>query len=266
MRARRFPVVLTAMAFGYAFLYGPIVSLVVYSFNESKLVSVWGGFSTKWYGELLRNDALLTAAGQSLLVAALSATVAVLLGTLAAVALVRFGRFLGRSLFQGMLTAPLVMPDVLLGLSMLLLFVSLERNLGWPDGRGLLTISIAHISFSIAYVVVVVQSRLRQADRSIEEAALDLGARPARVFFVITLPMIAPALLAGWLLAFTLSLDDLVIASFTSGPGSTTLPMVVFSSARLGVSPQINALATILIVAVALSILIAARVMTRRRV
>lgn len=266
MRARRFPVVLTAMAFGYAFLYGPIVSLVVYSFNESKLVSVWGGFSTKWYGELLRNDALLAAAGQSLLVAALSATVAVLLGTLAAVALVRFGRFLGRSLFQGMLTAPLVMPDVLLGLSMLLLFVSLERNLGWPDGRGLLTISIAHISFSIAYVVVVVQSRLRQADRSIEEAALDLGARPARVFFVITLPMIAPALLAGWLLAFTLSLDDLVIASFTSGPGSTTLPMVVFSSARLGVSPQINALATILIVAVALSILIAARVMTRRRV
>jgi putrescine transport system permease protein len=265
MTSRRFSLVFTLMAFGYAFLYGPILSLIVYSFNESKLVTVWGGFSTKWYGELLQNDALLEAAWQSLKVASLSATASVLLGTLAAIALVRFGRFLGRSLFQGMLTAPLVMPDVLIGLTMLLLFVSMERLVGWPDGRGLMTISIAHITLSIAYVVVVVQSRLRQTDRSIEEAALDLGARPAKVFFVITLPMIAPSLLAGWLLAFTLSLDDLVIASFTSGPGSTTLPMVVFSSARLGVNPQINALATIMLLLVAIGILIAGRSIRRGR-
>ncbi|MEQ9327472.1 MAG: ABC transporter permease subunit [Rhodospirillales bacterium] len=265
MNARRFNLVFTLMAFGYAFLYGPIVSLIVYSFNESKLVTVWGGFSTKWYVELFGNTALLTAAWQSLKVAALSATAAVILGTLAAVAMVRFGRFFGRSLFQGMLTAPLVMPDVLIGLTMLLMFVSMERLTGWPDGRGLMTISIAHITLSIAYVVVVVQSRLRQTDRSIEEAALDLGARPAKVFFLITLPMIAPSLLAGWLLAFTLSLDDLVIASFTSGPGSTTLPMVVFSSARLGVNPQINALATILILLVAVALIVASRAFRRDR-
>jgi putrescine transport system permease protein len=263
MSPRRFSLVFTLMVFGYAFLYGPIVSLIVYSFNESKLVTVWGGFSVKWYGELFGNDALLTAAWQSLKVASLSATASVILGTLAAVALVRFGRFIGRSLFQGMLTAPLVMPDVLIGLTMLLLFVSMERLIGWPDGRGLFTISIAHITLSIAYVVVVVQSRLRQTDRSIEEAALDLGARPAKVFFLVTLPMIAPSLLAGWLLAFTLSLDDLVIASFTSGPGSTTLPMVVFSSARLGVNPQINALATILILLVAIALIVAGRAFRR---
>ena len=265
LRLRSPGFVFTAMAFAYAFLYGPIVSLVVYSFNESKLVTVWGGFSTKWYGELLRNDALLTAAWQSLKIATLSATLAVVLGTLSAVALVRFGRFFGRSLFQGILTAPLVMPEVLLGLTMLLLFVAMEQYVGWPAGRGILTISIAHITFCVAYVVVVVQSRLRQVDRSIEEAALDLGAKPAKVFFVVTLPMIAPSLLAGWLLAFTLSLDDLVIASFTSGPGATTLPMVVFSSVRLGVNPQINALATILLLLVTVSIFVVNRVMNRHK-
>lgn len=242
--------VFSAMFFGYAFLYSPIVSLVIYSFNSSKLVTVWGGFSTKWYVELFHNDALIDAAWQSLKVASLSATFAVILGTLASVALVRFGNFFGRSLMQGVLTAPLVMPEVLLGLTMLMLFVSMDQLIGWPDARGLLTISIAHITFAVAYVVVIVQSRLKTVDRSLEEAALDLGARPAKVFFVITLPLIAPALLSGWLLAFTLSLDDLVIASFTSGPGSTTLPMVVFSSVRLGVNPQINALASILLLVV----------------
>ncbi|NQV99574.1 MAG: ABC transporter permease subunit [Rhodospirillales bacterium] len=252
--------VTSAMIFAYAFLYGPIISLVFYSFNESKLVTVWGGFSVKWYSELFKNEGLLNAALQSLKIAGLSATLAVIVGTLASVALTRFGAFSGRNLMQGILTAPLVMPEVLLGLSMLLLFVSMEQVINWPQTRGWLTISIAHVTFSIAYVVVVVQSRLKSVDRSLEEAALDLGARPWKVFFVITLPLIAPALLAGWLLAFTLSLDDLVIASFTSGPGATTLPMLVFSSVRLGVNPQINALATILILLVFAGIVVAGRV------
>ncbi|MEX0693357.1 MAG: ABC transporter permease subunit [Rhodospirillales bacterium] len=256
--------VLTAMIFAYAFLYGPIVSLVIYSFNDSKLVTVWGGFSTRWYGELLRNEALLNAALQSFKIATLSATVATLLGTLAAIALVRFGRFFGRNLMQGVLMAPLVMPEVLLGLTMLLLFVAMDQLIGWPHQRGLLTISIAHTTFAVAYVVVVIQSRLKTVDRSLEEAALDLGARPVKVFFLITLPLITPALLSGWLLAFTLSLDDLVIASFTSGPGSTTLPMIVFSSVRLGVNPQINALATVLLLSVISGIVLATWV-TRKK-
>jgi putrescine transport system permease protein len=246
--------VFSAMMFAYAFLYGPIVSLVIYSFNSSKLVAVWGGFSTKWYGELFQNDALLDAAAQSLKIATISATCAVFLGTLASVALVRFGNFFGSSLMQGILAAPLVMPEVLLGLTMLMLFVSMDQLIGWPNSRGIITISIAHITFAVAYVVVVIQSRLKTVDRSLEEAALDLGARPTKVFFLITLPLIAPALLSGWLLAFTLSLDDLVIASFTSGPGSTTLPMVIFSSVRLGVNPQINALATLMLLIVAFCI------------
>jgi putrescine transport system permease protein len=256
--------VFTAMIFAYAFLYGPIVSLVIYSFNESKLVTVWGGFSTKWYVALLDNEPLLNAALQSLKIATLSATVATFLGTMAAVALTRFGRFYGRSLMQGVLMAPLVMPEVLLGLTMLLLFVAMDQLIGWPHQRGLLTISIAHTTFAIAYVVVVMQSRLKTVDRSLEEAALDLGARPLKVFFLITLPLIAPALLSSWLLAFTLSLDDLVIASFTSGPGSTTLPMIVFSSVRLGVNPQINALATVLLLSVFCSIAFATWV-TRKK-
>ncbi|MBF0391272.1 MAG: ABC transporter permease subunit [Alphaproteobacteria bacterium] len=252
-----------ALAIGYAFLYGPILSLIVYSFNESRLVTVWSRFSFKWYGELFENEQILSSAWLSLKIAALSATGAVVLGTLAAVMLVRFGRFRGRMLFSAMITAPLVMPDVIIGLALLLLFVSLEQWLNWPEGRGMTTIAIAHVTLGMAYATVVVQSRLSQMDASVEEAALDLGARPWKVFLLITLPIISPALAAGWLLAFTLSLDDLVIASFVSGPGSTTLPMVIFSSVRLGVSPQINALATIVVVLVTIGILIAGGITLR---
>jgi len=254
----------TVLAFGYAFLYGPIFLLIIYSFNESRLVTVWSGFSFKWYGELLRNEKLLEAAWLSLRIAFVSATMATLLGTMVALVLDRFGRFRGRTLLGGMIAAPLVMPEVITGLAMLLLFVALEQMIGWPAGRGQTTITIAHITFSMAFVAIVVQSRLRHMDRSLEEAAQDLGARPLKVFFVITLPIIAPSLVAGWLLGFTLSLDDLVIASFVSGPGSTTLPMVVFSSVRLGVSPQINALATVIVVTVAILITVAGRLLTLR--
>lgn len=261
---KRSPWLLTALGFGFAFLYLPIVLLILYSFNDNRLVTVWGGFSTRWYGELLENQQLINAAFLSLKIAAASATVAAVLGTLAAVALVRFGRFPGRTLFGGMITAPLVMPDVITGLSLLLLFVAMEGMLGWPDGRSAVTIAIAHTTFCMAYVAVVVQSRLAGFDRSLEEAAMDLGARPLKVFFQITLPIVSPAVVAGWLLAFTLSLDDLVIASFVSGPGSTTLPMVIFSSVRLGVSPQINALATIIVAAVSVVVVLAGLLTMRR--
>jgi putrescine transport system permease protein len=255
---RRRPFLLfTLLAFGYAFLYVPIVSLIVYSFNTSRLVTVWGGFSTRWYGELLHNDQILAAAWLSLRIATMNATLSIVLGTLAAITLVRFGKFRGRTLFSTMVSAPLVMPDVILGLASLLLFVTMEHLIGWPAGRGITTITLAHITFSAAFVTVVVQSRLSQFDSSLEEAAMDLGARPWKVFLLITLPIIAPSLLAGWLLAFTLSLDDLVIASFVAGPGATTLPMVVYSSVRLGVSPQINALATLIVAIVTLCILLA---------
>jgi putrescine transport system permease protein len=253
-----------ALWFGYAFLYVPIVLLITYSFNESRLVTVWGGFSTKWYGELLNNEALLSATVLSLRVAAVSATLAVILGTCAGMAMSRFGRFRGRTLFGGMITAPLVMPEVITGLSLLLLFVAMEQVIGWPDGRGVTTITIAHTTFTLSYVAVVIQSRLAGMDGSLEEAAMDLGARPAKVFFVITLPIIAPALVAGWLLAFTLSLDDVVVASFVSGPGSTTLPMVIFSSVKFGISPQINALATLMVLVVATGIFMASIVMARQ--
>jgi putrescine transport system permease protein len=255
----------TFLVFGYAFLYVPVLLLIIYSFNESRLVTVWGGFSTKWYGELLQNRQLLDAAWLSVRIAAVNATLAVLLGTLAANALVRHGRFRGRTGFSLLLTAPLVMPDVIIGLSLLLLFVAMEHAIGWPGGRGFTTITIAHITFSMAYVAVVVKSRLSQMDRSLEEAAMDLGARPLTVYLQITLPLIAPALLSGWLLAFTLSLDDLVIASFVAGPGSTTLPMVVYSSVRMGVSPQINALATLIVLFVTVAVLIAGLAMRGRR-
>ena len=260
---RRGWVLPAACVLGFVFLYAPILSLVVFSFNDSRLVTVWGGFSTRWYGELLRDPQILGAAWISLKVAALSATVAVALGTLAAFVLMRFGRFRSRALLTAMATAPLVMPEVITGLSLLLLFVALEQLVGWPAGRGMTTIVIAHITFCMAYVAVVVQSRLAGMDDSLEEAAMDLGARPVRVFFDITLPVIAPALVAGWLLAFTLSLDDLVIASFVTGPGASTLPMVIFSKVRLGVSPDINALATIIIVLVALGVGIATWQMRR---
>jgi len=261
---RRFGFLSWALWFGYAFLYVPIVLLVVYSFNESRLVTVWGGFSTKWYGELWNNEALLASAGLSLQVAAVSATLSVVLGTCAGLALTRFGRFRGRTLFGGMITAPLVMPEVITGLSLLLLFVALEQAIGWPDGRGVTTITIAHTTFTMSYVAVVIQSRLAGMDGSLEEAAMDLGARPAKVFFVITLPLIAPALVAGWLLAFTLSLDDVVVASFVSGPGSTTLPMVIFSSVKFGISPMINALATLMVLVVATGIFVASVVLARQ--
>ncbi len=235
---------------GFVFLYGPILLMMAYSFNASRLATVWGGFSTKWYGELFANKMVIDAALLSLQIAAVSATVATVLGTMAGIALARFGRFRGRLLFSGMVTAPLVMPEVITGLSLLLLFVALEGTFGWPAGRGMMTITIAHITFSMAYVAVVIQSRLAQVDVSLEEAAMDLGSRPAQVMFDITLPLLAPAMVSGWLLAFTLSLDDLVIATFTSGPGATTLPMLIFSKVRLGLTPDINALATLIIVVV----------------
>ena len=263
MNVHRSFFVTTAMAFGFAFLYLPIVLLIVYSFNASKLVTVWGGFSARWYGELLRDEQILRAAWLSLRIGVINATVAVALGTLAGLALARMGRFRGRLLFTGMTSAPLVMPEVITGLSLLLLFVALDDLIGWPGRRGVTTITIAHITFSLAYVAVVIQAQLAGVDESIEEAAQDLGARPAKVFFVITLPIISPALVSGWLLAFTLSLDDLIIASFVSGPGSSTLPMVVFSKIRLGVSPEINALATLFVAVVAAGIAAAALITSR---
>ncbi|MDR6291273.1 putrescine transport system permease protein [Inquilinus ginsengisoli] len=253
----------TCLVFGYAFLYVPIILLMIYSFNESRLVTIWGGFSTKWYGTLLDNAQMMDAARRSLEIAAISATVACVLGTIAGLVLARFGRFRGRTLFSGLVTAPLVMPEVITGLSMLLLFVAMEGLFGFPQGRGMLTITIAHITFCLAYVAVIVQSRLVSLDESIEEAAMDLGARPLTVFFWITLPIISPAVIAGWLLAFTLSLDTLVITSFVSGPGSTTLPVYIFSKVKLGVTPEINALATIIVVIVTIGVLIAGGLLVR---
>lgn len=255
---------LSVLVFGFAFLYVPILSLIVYSFNKSRLVTVWAGFSTEWYGRLLQNDQILNAAWLSLKIAAINATGAVILGTLAGLALARFGRFRGRTLLSGMTTAPLVMPEVITGLSLLMLFVAMEGVFGWPAGRGVTTITIAHMTLTLAYVTVIVQSRLSTLDDSLEEAAMDLGARPAKIFFVITLPIIAPALISGWLLSFTISLDDLVIASFVSGPGSSTLPMVIFSKVRLGVSPDINALATIIVLLVTIGVVIAGILMARQ--
>ncbi|PWE26854.1 ABC transporter permease subunit [Pararhodobacter marinus] len=249
---------------GFGFLYAPIVSLIVFSFNESRLVTVWGGFSTRWYGELISDGQLLEAAWVSLKIATISASLAVVIGTLAAFVLTRFGKFHGKLMLTGMVTAPLVMPEVIIGLSLLLLFVAMEGMLGWPAGRGMTTVIIAHSTFCAAYVAVIAQSRLRDMDESLEEAARDLGAGPVRVFFDITLPVIAPALVSGWLLAFTLSLDDLVIASFVSGPGASTLPMVIFSKVRLGVSPDVNALATIIIGIVALAVTVAGVLLMRQ--
>ncbi|MFL5011915.1 ABC transporter permease [Rhizobium sp.] len=247
-----------SVTLGFAFLYLPIVLLVIFSFNESKLVTVWGGFSTKWYVSLMSNQALLDAAWVTLRVGLLSATLATILGTMAALTLVRYSRFRGRMLFSGMVYAPLVMPEVITGLSLLLLFVAIGLD------RGFWTITLAHTTLTMCFVAVVVQSRLLSFDHSIEEAAQDLGAPPVRTFFEITLPIIAPAVASGWILAFTLSLDDLVIASFTSGPGATTLPMRIYSQVRLGVTPEINAVCTILIGIVAVGV-ICASIITKRR-
>jgi putrescine transport system permease protein len=245
------------MLLGFAFLYVPILLLVIFSFNESRLVTVWAGFSTKWYGSLMQNQAILDAAWVTLKVGLVSSTVATMLGTMAGVAMSRYGAFRGRTLFNGMIYAPLVMPEVITGLSLLLMFVALSVD------RGAGTITLAHITFSMCYVAVVVQSRLSNFDRSIEEAAMDLGCPPTKTFFQITLPVIFPAVAAGWLLSFTLSLDDLVIASFTSGPGATTLPMKIYSQVRLGVTPEINAVSTILVGLVAAGVIIASLVNKR---
>jgi putrescine transport system permease protein len=248
---------LTALTLGFAFLYLPIVILVTYSFNASRLVTVWGGWSTRWYAELLNDGALLEAAFISVRIALLSATAATVLGTLAAVALVRMGRFRGRLLFSALIYAPIVMPEVITGLSLLLLFVAIDLD------RGFWTITIAHTTITMCFVTLVVQARLATFDRSLEEAAMDLGSPPWRTFVSITLPLIWPAVAAGWMLAFTLSLDDLVIASFTTGPGATTLPIRIYSDVRLGVKPEINAICTVMIAVVA-AILVAASVLTRR--
>jgi len=255
--------IFSILVFGYAFLYIPLILVVVYSFNDSRVATIWGGFSTRWYGELFRNDQVLDALSLSLRIAFTSATMATILGTMAALALARFGRFRGRTLFTGLITSPMVMPEVITGLSLLLLFLTLQQLTGWPGQRGFSTITIAHTTFSMAYVAVVVQSRLSAMDQSLEEAAMDLGGRPLRVVFDITLPLIAPAMIAGWLLAFTLSLDDLVIASFVSVPGGTTLPMYIFSKVKLGVSPDINALATLIILFISVGVLLAWLTMRR---
>ena len=247
----------TSLVLGFAFLYIPILLLIIYSFNASRLVTVWAGFSTQWYWALLENEQLLDAAWVTLRLAFATALVATVLGTMAALALVRYGRFRGRTLFSGMIYAPLVMPEVITGLSMLLLFVALNFD------RGFFTVLLAHITFSMCFVAVVVQSRLVTFDQTLEEAALDLGCPPFKTFFSITLPLILPAVISGFMLAFTLSLDDLVIASFTTGPGATTLPMRIYSSVRLGVTPEINAVCTVLIALVTLGVIIASIVQKR---
>ena len=248
---------------GFGILYVPVTIMVIYSFNASRLVSVWAGFSTKWYGALMQNDQLLAALGKSLWVAINAASLSTFFGVLIALAFVRYGGFRFRLLLSALASTPLVMPEVVTGLSLLLLFIAMEGFLGWPAGRGIDTIIIAHTTFGMCFAAVVVQSRLRDFDMSIEEAAADLGATQPYIFFSITLPVIAPAVIAAWLLAFTLSFDDLVIASFVSGPGSSTLPILVFSKVRLGVTPEINALATIMIALVAVSVVTASVIIYR---
>jgi putrescine transport system permease protein len=267
VNTRRAFLVPTMLAFGFAFLYVPILSMIFFSFNNSRLVTVWDAANSptlRWYGLLLHNHQILRAAWLSIKIATMNATGAVILGTLSGFALARYGRFRGRTLLSVMTTAPLVMPEVITGLSLLLLFVAMEQLIGWPQGRGVTTITIAHITFSMAYVTVIIQSRLSNFDESLEEAAMDLGARPLKVFWRITLPLISPAVASGWLLAFTLSWDDVVISQFVAGPGSSTLPMVIFSKVRLGVSPDVNALATIMVLIVATGVVSSALWMQSR--
>jgi putrescine transport system permease protein len=260
---RRPVFLISCLCFGFAFFYIPILSLIVFSFNKSRLATVWGGFSTQWYAKLLDNDQVIKAALLSLQIAVTTATFATILGTMAGIALARFQRFRGRAGLSGLVTAPLVMPEVITGISLLMLFIYMAEWIGWPGSRGFTTITIAHITFSMTYVAVIVQSRLTSMDLSLEEAAMDLGARPWRVLVDVTLPVIAPALLSGWLLAFTISLDDVVITSFTSGPGSTTLPIYIWSKVKLGVTPDINALATVIILTVGIGVALAAYIMHR---
>ena len=252
------------MCFGFAFLYVPILILILFSFNNSAIMSVWGGFSLRWYEELFNNEQIIEASLLSLRIAAISATFATILGTMAGLVISQVRNFRGRLLFSGLLGAPLVMPEVITGLSLLLFFVSLQELVGWPGSRGASTITLAHITFSMAYVAVIIQSRLTDMDHSLGQAALDLGAKPHQVLIDITIPIIAPAMISGWLLSFTLSLDDLVLASFTSGAGASTLPMVIFSKIKLGVTPDVNALATMIILIVGIGIFISGYIIHRQ--
>ncbi|GLS86334.1 putrescine ABC transporter permease PotI [Cypionkella aquatica] len=261
---RRRPIFLiTVMCFGFAFFYIPILSMMVYSFNGSRLATVWGGFSTKWYVSLLSNKQVGAALLLSLKIAVVSATAATILGTMAGITLARFRRFKGRTLFSGLVTAPLIMPEVITGISSLMLFILMAKFLGWPSSRGFTTVTLAHITFSMVFVTTIIQSRMLQADRAIEEAAMDLGSKPWAVLFDITLPVIFPAILSGWLLAFTISLDDVVITSFTTGPGNTTLPLLIWSKVKLGVTPDINALATLTVLVVGAGVALAGYLLNR---
>jgi putrescine transport system permease protein len=254
---------ISCLCFGFAFFYVPILSMIVFSFNKSRLATVWGGFSVQWYWKLLQNDQILKAVTLSLQIAVVSASWATVLGTMAGISLARFRRFRGRSVFSGLVTAPLIMPEVITGISSLMLFILMAQWIGWPGSRGFTTITIAHITFSMTYVTTIVQSRLSSMDIAIEEAAMDLGARPWQVLTDVTLPVIFPAIMAGWLLAFTISIDDVVITNFTTGPGATTLPILIWSKVKLGVTPDINALATIIITIVGLGVLVAGILMHR---
>jgi putrescine transport system permease protein len=260
---RRSTFLMTALCFGFAFFYVPILSMIVFSFNNSRLATVWGGFSTKWYASLLSNEKVIDALILSLQIALLSATFATILGTMAGITLARFTKFKGRTLFSGLVTAPLIMPEVITGISMLVFFILMADWVGWPSSRGFSTITLAHITFSMVFVTTVVQARMLQADRAIEEAAMDLGSRPWQVMFDITLPVISPAIVSGWLLAFTISLDDVVISSFVTGPGNTTLPLLIWSKVKLGVTPDINALATLMVLTVGVGVITAGIIMTR---
>ena len=261
---KRRPVFLiTVLCFGFAFFYVPILSMIVYSFNASRLATVWGGFSTRWYLALWRNPVITDAAFLSLRIALLSATCATILGTMSGIALARFRSFRGRTIFSGMVTAPLIMPEVITGISLLMLFILMAQYIGWPGARGFTTVTLAHITFSMVFVSTVVYARLIEADRAIEEAAMDLGARPWQVMKDVTLPVCFPAIMSGWLLAFTISLDDVVITSFTTGPGTTTLPLLIWSKVKLGVTPDINALATIIVLLVGTGVIVAGRMMWR---
>jgi putrescine transport system permease protein len=260
---RRPVFLITVLCFGFAFLYIPILSMIVFSFNESRLATVWGGFSTKWYVSLMSNRQVIAALVLSLQIAVISATIATILGTMAGIALARFRRFRGRVLFSGLVTAPLIMPEVITGISSLIFFILMAEWIGWPGQRGFTTITLAHITFAMVFVTTVVHARMMQSDRAIEEAAMDLGSRPWQVMFDVTLPVISPAILSGWLLAFTISLDDVVITSFTTGPGATTLPLLIWSKVKLGVTPDINALATLMVVTVGLAVVLAGILMTR---
>ncbi len=247
---------LSMLGFGFAFFYVPILSMVVYSFNASRLATVWGGFSTKWYGALFSNAQVGKALLLSLEIAVISSTCATILGTMAGIALARFTKFRGRTLFSGLVTAPLIMPEVITGISSLIFFILMAQYVGWPASRGFTTVTLAHITFSMVFVTTIVQSRMLSADRAIEEAAMDLGSRPWQVLRDVTLPVISPAILSGWLLAFTISMDDVVITNFTTGPGTTTLPIMIWSKVKLGVTPEINAISSIIVAVVAIALVI----------